>query len=424
MADFTDSIVVPGSKDERVAAREPIVETMELDQFRRNGSGILESYSDERGDRDLGGASDRIGKLEEAHAAARAEAEKAEAEKSGASPAGDPAAALAATPATTIAAPATPPAPAPAPTPVAEPADEHKARADRFEAANQRLVAELDAERAKPKGAAPIPHKLLIEASEGYVDDPIAATMKFLAAALGVEDPKDPKVAAELRDFYFDLTAKELGTTPDPAHEARRESARTRLMLERDKRAQKAEGAVTAERAAAEAEVSKAAAAAEFIGNRLHTKTGDGRSIADDHPLLTKLSETLDGHKPEALLWKVIERESKTGRLVLGPDDDVNIRAAARLIEDHYTNVTKKVTATTDTKPSTAPTPSGTPPPAAPTSASKDTRTSPAARTLTTADASVAPATPPATPAPTDSKKPKFRTNKERQDYALRHLGK
>lgn len=417
MADFTDSIVVPGSKDERVAAREPITETMELDQFRRGGSGILENYSDDKSDRDLGAASERIGKLEAAHEAARAEAEKAEAEKSGASPAVDPAAApaTAATPA-----PATPAAPAP--TPAVEPVDEHKSRADRFEAANQRLVAELDAERAKPKGVAPIPHKLLIEASDSYVDDPIAATMKFLAAALGVEDPKDPKVTAELRDFYFDLTAKELGTTPDPAHEARRESARTRLMLERDKRAQKAEGAVTAERAAAEAEVSKAAAAAEFIGNRLHTKTGDGRSIADDHPLLTKLSETLDGHKPEALLWKVLERESKTGRLVLGPDDDVNIRAAARLIEDHYTNVTKKVTATTDTKPSTAPTPSGTTPPAAPTSASKETRTSPAARTLTTADASVAPATPPATPAPTDSKKPKFRTNKERQDYALRHL--
>lgn len=297
-------------------------------------------------------------------------------------------------------------------------------RVTHLETANQRLLAELEAERGKSKSA-PAPDKLLADAHESYVEDQLGGLRKFIASSLGITDPNDKAIDAELQDLYTDLTANRLGVTPDPAHEAKREAARARNLFARDKRQRKAEGTTSADQAEAEAEAKKAQAASEFIGSRLQEKRSDGRSLADDHPLLTGLAPLLDGMPPEKLLWQVLQRETKTGRIVLTDDDNANISAAAKLIETHYQGLVDKVAKakpSTFSSPSTAP-PSGTTPPAATTSASPDTRQSPAARTITSADASVAPATPPA-PKPDPEKPPKFRSDKDRRAWALRNLPK
>lgn len=413
---FTEQVVTPNSpNNERVAPRAPVVES--ITEKHSRGGGITESYSDGKPGRELPQAvRERIEKLEKEIAAEDVESDepaKADPAVADEDPKLVAERAAAADPAKPV---VTPPAAAPA-------VDEHKTRADTFEAANQKLVAELEAERAKPRDAAPA-HKALSEASDGYIDDQLGSFRKFVATSLGIEDPNDKRVELEIHDFYTDLTAKILGVTPDPAHEAKRESARTRQLVDRDKRARKAEDATTTEKAQAQAEADKVEKAAGFIGNRLQVKRADGRSLADDHPLLTQFAESLDGMKPEALLWKVLERETKTGRIVMTADDDANIAAAAKLVEAHYQSLADKIVKATPSKSSTATTPSGDKPPAATTSASKETRQSPGTRNLTTADASVAPATPPATKPTTETKKPKFKSDKERREYALRHLPK
>ena len=287
-----------------------------------------------------------------------------------------------------------------------------KAERDRFEAANRALVAELEAARKAPR-VADSRSPLLDAAESTYLEDPIAGLRHYIAAALGVEKVDDPKVEQELRDLYLDLSAKEIGVTPDPAHQAKREAARTRQLWDREKRQRTAEEQRKANEGQQDADTKKAEAAAAYIAPRLQSK-------ASDYPLLTQLAEVFDGEKPETLLWKVLERESKTGRIALTADDDANIAAAAQLVEAHYQALVDKVgKAKPISPPSTAKPETAT----AVTSASKDQRQSHGARTLTTADASVAPATPPAKkPAPTKQEPPKFKSNEERKQWALRHL--
>jgi len=295
--------------------------------------------------------------------------------------------------------------------------DEHRVRADRLEAANRSLVEELDAYRKRP---APAPKHLHDDAEDLYLEDSMGSLRRYVARSLGIEKIDDPKVDQELRDLYADWTSLEIGVTPDPAHQAKREAARTRQLWDREKRQRTADEQKKANEGSADADTQKATAAAEFISPRLAQKAGD-------YPLLTKLAETFDGMKPEMLLWKVIERESKTGRLVLTADDDANIAAAAKLVEDDYAKIRERIIAaipppTQITPPSTAK-PSAPAPAAAP-SASKEARQSHGSRTLTAADASVAPATPPAKKPPNDTPPKKFKSNAERQEWALRHLDK
>lgn len=292
-------------------------------------------------------------------------------------------------------------------------ADPWKAERERYETANRDLLAELEAERAKPRTAASR-SPMLDTAEESYLDDPIAGVRHYLAAVLGVDKADDPKVEQELRDLYLDLTAKEIGTSPDPAHQAKREAARTRQMWDREKRQRTAKEQEKANEGQQDADAKKADAGAAYIAPRL-------QQTASDYPLLTNLAEVFDGMKPEALLWKVLERESKTGRLTITADDDANIAAAAKIVESHYQTLVDRVgKAKPVSNTSTAPADK-----AAVTSASKDQRQGHGARTLTTTDASVAPATPPATkPAPKKDEPPKFKNNEERKQWALRHLKK
>lgn len=292
---------------------------------------------------------------------------------------------------------------------------EWQTKATALEQANAALAAEVEALKARAPQA-PAPHKLLTEAVDGYLDDPIASARRMIAASLGIDDPADKRVDDELADFYTDLTAKVLGVNPDDKHLAKRNAARALHLVAREKRERTAEKQTTAEQAQAKADAEKAANAAQFIGNRLTVKNGDSRSIAEDYPLLMSLAEDLDGAKPEAVLWKALEHGSKTGRIVLTADDDANIRAAAKLIENRYQALADKAAKARPqpTNPSTAkPNPPTTP-------SQAKTRAPAPARTLTTADASVAPATPPAKKQTQTT--PKFKTKEEAKAYALRHL--
>jgi len=280
----------------------------------------------------------------------------------------------------------------------------------RRDEANARLLAELESTKKQPAPSTGFVPKA------DYLDDSLANLREYLAHQLGVAtDSKE--VDTELALLYTDLTAKELGVTPDATAQATREAARARQLWAREKRQRTAD---KQEVPKVSDETEKATQAAAFIGNRLTTIKATER-----YPLLTSLSEDLHGQKPEVLLWRVIQSGIQTGRLDAKSDDDALIDAAAKEIETRYQALIAKANqAIPKPKPSTEP-PNGLKPSAAATSASKDAGQSHGARTLTAADASVAPATPPAKkPKPKTDEPPKFKNDDERRDWALRHLRK
>jgi hypothetical protein len=299
-----------------------------------------------------------------------------------------------------------------------DPVAKLQAEISKREAANRALYEEFETFKKTPREVAPA-DKLLQEAAKSYLDDETAALRKFIAAGLGVADPNAPEVEAEMRDLYSDWTAKELGVTPDTAHQAKRDAARTRRQWEREKRERKAqEQSSSAQPAQDEQAKAEKDAADNFITPTLASKSAD-------FPYLTSLAQELHGITPGLLVAKVIRREIKTGRLDPNQSDEALVTAAAKLVETDYQALVEKINKakppSLSSPPSTAQ-PNGKPSAAA-SSARPDTRQSHGARTLTAADASVAPATPPASkPAKKDDKPPQFKSDEERRKWALRHL--
>ena len=307
------------------------------------------------------------------------------------------------------------------PPPPSPDAEALKAERDRYAKANEELVAELEALRKDKPKPTKQPNKYVVEAEEAYVEDQLTAIRKLIAAAHGIDDLADKRIDDEIRDLYTDLTAHVVGVKPEESHLAKREAARARQLLAREKRERKAEETTAAERAEADAEAKKAESAATFIGNRLSQPQSDGKVLRDQFPLLHKFAKRLDGMSPEALIWRTIQQETKTGKLS-AKDDDGLIAEAAKLVEAHYHALADEFgkAQPVPTQPSTAQ-------PSQPTttSARPEQRQQTAARTLTSADASVAPATPPApkTETPKD-KPPSFKNKKAHQEWALRHIPK
>jgi hypothetical protein len=407
MADeFKDQVVEKPAESRGTFARAPIVETMEENEIvgQRNAAG--EDISDKAAGRELpSSVLDKIDALaKDRGVAIDDDAPDEEPPSEETKPPEE-------------AAPETP-TEAPKPETPAAPSED-KLRADRLEAANVKLAADLEVERARPRGTTGF------VAKTDYLDDSTTALREYIAHTLGIADPKAKEVDAELALLYTDLTAKELGVPVEEAQQAKRDAARTRQILAREKREREASKQTTEADAKADLEAKTAAHAASIIGNRLQTKREDGTAIAESFPLLMALSQDLDGMKPESLLWKVVEREIKMGRFDPGTPNEQLIDAAAKLVETHYQAVVAKATKATTPKvspPSTAPKPND-----ATASASKETRQqSHGARTLTNADASVAPSTPPAPKKPAAKKEPppKFKSDSERKDWALRHLSK
>ena len=284
---------------------------------------------------------------------------------------------------------------------------------------NRRLVAELDAKKTPTKRELAAHEKLLQEAYDSYLDDSTGAVRKMLAAILGVDDPQHPDVSAEVALLYTDLTANELGVPLDATHKAARDARRAVQLHGRDKRERKAESekkpepAPDADKAAAE---HWSGVIANHVGLKNETT---GKTIAEEFPLTMKLSTRIDGMKPEMLLWKIIERETRAGNFSPTEDGDTLVRKAAKIVESHYDGIRNDFVVTLPPPPDTTKQSA----PAAPAiPASKDQRQSPAARTITNASASVAPATAPklkpATPSEEKARKD-FKNDKEYRAYLL-----
>lgn len=290
---------------------------------------------------------------------------------------------------------------------------EYVSRAERAEAANRALLAEVDGyKKAKP---APAGLDKLVTAADLYIEDPFAAMKHLVAHAFGIDDPNAPEVEAELRDLYTDLTAKELGTSVDAAHQAKRDAARTRKLWDRDKRQRKAdeERATTT----SDSDEQRIAKTGEYI---VGLKDGDKPVLtAEAHPHLFALASDIDGKKPGEVIAMILQREIRTGRIDPKQPDATLAKLAADIAETHYRTIADKAIASRSKTPSTDK-PSDAKSPAAAPSARTEQRQSHGTRNLTAADASVAPATPPAQPKPAE--KPKFKTRQERIDHSFARL--
>lgn len=303
--------------------------------------------------------------------------------------------------------------------------DEWQTKAARLEEHNRRLLAENESLRKAPKMTKSERDAALAEAEQAYVDEgPVVAIRKFLSTVIGAaHDSKD--VDAELSGLYADLTARELNVPLEASHQALREIARARLALARDKR-EKSEVAAATKAPDQSDESAQVAQAATFIDNLLTTKRESGKSFADDHPMLMNLAEHFDGLKPHELLARVIKRDIQVGTLDPSLGNDALVKEAAQRIEAHYNALADKVTkAKPQPKTVTDTAKAGDSKPATAGKTSTDQRQSTGAQKLTNASASVAPATSPKTKKPTTApeEKPKFKNDKERREWALRHLG-
>ncbi len=295
--------------------------------------------------------------------------------------------------------------------------DEWQEKASRLEATNRDLLAKLEAKTKSP--TAPNPRvEALLAAEQAYVDEgPIAAIRKFISIVLDSKhDGQD--VDTELAGLYTDLTARDLNVPLEQSHLALREASRARLALARDKRERKAQSdAATSKPEQADEQPNEQAVT--FIDTQLRTKGEDGTVFADKYPMLMAMAEHLDGATPGKLLAKVIKQEIQIGNLDPKLPDHVLIRTAAQRIENHYKGIADKFP-----KPKTDITKSGESKTATAKTASKDQRQTTQARTINNASASVAPATSPKTKKtePQVEERPKFKSDKERREWALRHL--
>lgn len=336
-----------------------------------------------------------------------------------ATPAADAKPAVAPVVATPAAEPArAPEAAKPAETPAAA-LDEHRAAYDRVSTRNRELVAELERLKVSPRAEPSARAKALEQVERMYLDDPVAAVRLLIATVQGVDDPKHKDVDAELSGFYQDLTARELGVPVDPTRHELRESTRTRLALARDKREWKSEREAATAAPPDDPEVKLAAEHASLIGNRLTSKLSDGKTVGEAYPLTMKLAERLTGKKPEAMILAALRDGFKTGEFDPKDNDHALIEQAAKKIEAQYQALGDLFGEARPTAPSTAATPT----PSTDATASKDAAQRQAGRSITNASASVAPATPPAKPAPTETK-PAFKSERERRlAIARKHLG-
>lgn len=281
-------------------------------------------------------------------------------------------------------------------------------RFERLESANRKLTEELETERKRPRGDMNDRLKALDEAEKAYVDDgPVAAFRRFLAVVLNAA-PDSKEVDSELSGAYVDLTARELNVPLEAAHQATREAARTRLALARDRRERKAEAEATAKLGEKDTDTQQAEQASTFIGNRLTTVSGE-------YPMLMALAEELDGMKPSMLIWRTMQRETKIGNLDPALGDDALINAAAKLLENNYQRLAERLG---KAKPSTTDTTTSEP---VAKTVSKDQHQGKAVRTITNANASVAPATSPKQKTSKQpEEKPKFKSDKERREFLLK----
>lgn len=337
--------------------------------------------------------------------AAEAPAPVAEEPKTGAAAASPPAAASpAAQPAAT-----TPPATPPAETPAQPTAAPHAAELERMLAKNRELVEENTRLKTGSSRRELTPReKALDEIERGYLENPRAAIRRLAALALGHEDTKHADVDAEVKGLLQDLTADDLGVTPDQSHQAMREAARTRHMLAREQRERKAEQETVSKPTNAGPDAEHVT----IIGTRLQERQPDGKTIAEAHPVLKML-----GARPEAALLQIIHNGLAAGEMDPKSDNNTLIQQAIAKVHSYFQTQHQVLAGIYGgaTAPSTAQ-------PTAPEIPNKEGQGQ-AARSITNASASVAPATPPAKAETTPQPK-RYRTEEERRKAIVERLAK
>lgn len=283
---------------------------------------------------------------------------------------------------------------------------------ERQRAALERYEAQLAAARKGADETSAQRTAQLEQAENEYLADPIAAVHKMVAAVLGHDDPNHEDVKKEVQDLFLDLTSHVSGVTQDVAHQSKRQSDRTRREWEREKKSRAAGQKKDADSAAQREREQQVDGIVGEIDGRIKTD-------AERYPHLTALAPLLDGKSAGRVIWDVVERGIARGDFKADEQDDVLIAKAAKLAEQHYTKRADPLRAAI-TKPTSTAKPTATPAvaPAAQVEREKP-RTSREAR-VTNADASVAPATPPAQkPAP---KAIPLQDDEKRKKHALRFL--
>ena len=319
------------------------------------------------------------------------------------------------------------PEPKPEPAAKVEHDPELATRVERLTEHNRRLAAEVE----QLRGGRYEPDerlKALDQIEETWTTDPIGALRKLVALNAGLKEDS-PEIDKLLSHAYADWTGVELKVPIDPGKRGEIESARNRLLIERDRRRRDADAAKAKAEAEAEQGKQRVTEQVNSLGQRLKAETHETK-----FPLLMEHSQMFDGLRPEQLLFSVIRRGIAAGEFDKDtPDDKLIAHYSAEIekyyqpryakLEDHFKAKLephfKEKFATTTSAPSTA----------TPAQAS-ESRTEPAAdthqagvRTITNASASVAPPAPPAAatpPAKNDTPPPKFRNEDERRRHYAR----
>lgn len=282
---------------------------------------------------------------------------------------------------------------------------------ERQRAALERYEKQLaDAQKSGEETAAQRAARLDAAEAE-YLADPIKAIHKHIAAVLGHDDENHEDVKKEVLDLFLDLTSHVGGVSQDPGHLAKRQSDRTRREWEREKKG-RAASSKKAEEAAAQEQRAKQIDG--IIGEIDKVVTPD----AEKYPHLTALAPLIEGKTPGRVIYELVEAGIKRGDFKADEPDDVVIAKAAKAAEAYYTKRADPLRSALQPKSTAKPAATEKVAPAAQVDREKP-RTSKEAR-VTNADASVAPATPPAQkPAP---KAIPLQNDEQRKRHALRHL--
>lgn len=289
------------------------------------------------------------------------------------------------------------------------------ARAERLAEANKRLVAEVEKHRSGGGGEPDERTKALHEIERDLTTDFMGSLRRLVALNAGIKDPASPDVDRLMAGNYALWTEHELKMPLDSGKRAEIGTERNRLLIERDKREREAQAKAAETKAAAEAQTR---ADAEYV-SRLDTELGELKH-AEKYPLLMKHAKLFDGLSPAQLLLNSVRAGIKAGEFdPRTPGNDL-LHHYSKVIETHYQALRDQIAGAS----------ASTATPAQPTVSSTENTagaTTPGARTITNASASVAPPAPPAKPTPTetDQPKPKFRTETaRRQALAERYFGK
>lgn len=230
--------------------------------------------------------------------------------------------------------------------------------------------------------------KLIRDSEDEYLEGPAAAVRKYVAGRLGVDDLKSAEVDQELDDLIADLISARNGVALDAAHEAKRKQALLQRAWNQDKKRQQTTSRETDEQKQRTQRDEQLKGTHAIIAKHL-----DGAKT--DYPHLLALSQELDGTKPEEKVWDAIQKGVQLGVIDRNQSDEALFKAGAAVVEKLYRARAERLRGALPATGTAAPKPS----PATKQAGAADAdvkqgraRQGHGSRTITNADASVAPA--------------------------------